>query len=55
MDNKIIDKILNFLEKEVTPPIKKDLKWLRKTITKDLKMLTKEKKRAKKKNYKSKK
>ena len=55
MDNKIIDKILNFLEKEIAPPIKKDLKWLGKTITEDLEKLTKEKKQSKKKNNKLKK
>ena len=41
----IIDKFLNFLEKEVAPPVKKDLKWLQKTITEDLETLTKEKKK----------
>ena len=48
MNNKIIDKFLNFIEKEVVPPIKKDFTWLSKTITKDLKKLTKEKKFLKK-------
>ena len=48
MDNKIIDKFLNFIEKEVVPPIKKDFKWLSKSITKDLEKLTKEKKPSKK-------
>ena len=43
MDNKIIDKLLKFIEKNVTPSIKEDFKWLSKTITKDLEKLTKEK------------
>ena len=42
MDNKIIDKLLKFIEKNVTPSIKEDFKWLGKTITKDLEKLTKE-------------
>ena len=50
MNNKIIDKFLNFIEKEVVPPIKKDFTWLNKTITKDLEKLTKEKKPSKKKD-----
>ena len=50
MNNKIIDKFLNFIEKEVVPPIKKDFTWLSQAITKDLKKLTKEKKQSKKKN-----
>ena len=41
MDNKIIDKLLKFIEKDVTPMVKKDLKWLGKTIIQDLKKLTK--------------
>ena len=41
MNNKIIDKFLNFLEKEVVPPIKKDIAWLGKSITKDLEKITK--------------
>ena len=49
MDNKIIDKLLKLIEKNVTPSIKEDFKWLGKTITKDLKKLTKEKKPPKKK------
>ena len=48
MNNKIIDKFLNFIEKEVVPPIKKDFTWLSKTITKDLEKLTKEKNHLKK-------
>ena len=48
MDNKIIDKFLKFIEKDVVPPIKKDFTWLAKTITKDLGKLTKEKKLPKK-------
>ena len=50
MDNKIINKFLDFIEKDVVPPIKKDLTWLSKTITKDLEKLTKDKKKIKKKN-----
>ena len=53
MDNKIIDKFLKFIEKDVAPPIKKDFKWLGKAITKDLEKLTKEKKPSKKKKNKS--
>ena len=49
MDNKIIDKFLKFIEKDVVPPIKKDFKWLSKTITKDLEKLTKDKKLKKRK------
>ena len=48
MDNKIIDKFIKFIEKNVTPTIKKDFKWLGKVITKDLEKLTKEKKPSKK-------
>ena len=50
MNNKIIDKFLKFIEKDVTPTIKKDFQWLSKTITKDLEKLTKEKKPPKKKD-----
>ena len=53
MKKNIVDKLFNFLEKEITPPIKKDLKWLGKTITEDLEKLTKEKKQSKKKKNKS--
>ena len=53
MNNKIIDKFLKFIEKEVVPPIKKDFTWLSKSITKDLEKLTKEKKPSKKKRNKS--
>ena len=49
MDNKIIDKLLKLIEKNVTPSIKEDFKWLGKAITKDLEKLTKEKKPSKKK------
>ena len=49
MDNKIIDKFLKFIEKDVMPPIKKDFTWLSKTITKDLEQLTKDKKLKKRK------
>ena len=35
---------------DVTPTIKKDFTWLRKTLTKDLEKLTKNKKQSKKKN-----
>ena len=52
MKKNILDKLFNFLEKEVTPPIKKDLKWLSKTITKDLEKLTTEKKSKKNNNKK---
>ena len=48
MNNKIIDKFLNFIEKQVVPPIKKDFTWLSKNITKDLEKLTKDKKNLKK-------
>ena len=48
MDNKIIDKFLNFIEKDVAPTIIKDFTWLGKTITKDLEKLTKDKKQSKK-------
>ena len=50
MKKNIVDKLFNFLEKEVAPPIKKDLKQLIKTITKDLQKLTTEKKSKKKNN-----
>ena len=55
MNNDIIDKFLNFLKKEVSPPIKKDLTWLSKAIIEDLETLTKEKKHSKKKKQESKK
>ena len=48
MNNDIIDKFLNFLKKEVSPPIKKDFKWLSKALIEDLEKLTKEKKQSKK-------
>ena len=48
MNNKIVNKFLKFIEKEVALTIKKDFTWLGKTITKDLKNLTKEKKPSKK-------
>ena len=41
MDNKIIDKFLKFIEKDVVPTIKKDFTWLSKAITKDLEKLKK--------------
>ena len=47
MDNKIIDKLFKFIEKDVVPTIKKDFKGLGKAITKDLEKLTKEKKQSK--------
>ena len=53
MDNKIIDKFLKFIEKDVAPTIKKDFTWLSKAITKDLEKLTKDKKQSKKKKNKS--
>ena len=49
MKNKIIDKFLKFIEKDVSPTIKKDFTWLRKTLTKDLEKLTKNTKQSKKK------
>ena len=52
MDNKIIDKFLKFIEMDVSPTIKKDFTWLRKTLTKDLEKLTKNKKESKKKKNK---
>ena len=52
MKNKIIDKFLKFIEVDVSPTIKKDFTWLRKTLTKDLEKLTKNKKQSKKKNNK---
>ena len=52
MDNKIIDKFLKFIEKNVAPTIKKDFIWLGKAITKDLEKLTKENKPFKKKKNK---
>ncbi len=48
----ILDKFLNFLKKEVSPPIKKDFTWLGKIISEDLENLTKEKKQSKKKKNK---
>ena len=50
---KIIYKFLNFIERDVVPPIKKDFTWLSKTIIKDLKKLTKDKRQTKKKKKKS--
>ena len=49
MENKIIDKFLKFIEKDLSPTIKKDFTRLRKTLTKDLEKLTKNKKQSKKK------
>ena len=49
MDNKIIDKFLKFIEKDISPTVKKDFKWLGKMITKDLEKLTKAEKLSKKK------
>ena len=49
MDNKIIDKILKFIENDISPTVKKDFKWLGKMITKDLEKLTKAEKLSKKK------
>ena len=48
MDNKIIDKVLNFIEKDLMPPIKKDFTCLSKAISKDIKKLTKDKRQSKK-------
>ena len=50
MENKIIDKFLKFIEIDVSPTIKKEFTWLRKTLTKDLEKLTKNKTQSKKKN-----
>ena len=52
-DREIINKFLNFIEKEVIPPIKKDFTWLGKIINEDLENLTKEKKQSKTKKNKS--
>ena len=52
MKNKIIDKFLKFIEMDVSPTIKKDFTWLKKTLTKDLEKLTKNKKQSKKKKNK---
>ena len=52
MENKIIDKFLKFIEIDVFPTIKKDFTWLRKTLTKDLEKLTKNKKQSEKKKNK---
>ena len=52
MHNKIIDKFLKFIEKDVMPPIKKDFTWLSKTIAKDLEKLTIDKKQLKKRKKK---
>ena len=49
MDNKIINRFLKFIERDVTPAIKKDFKRIGKAITKDLEKLTKEKKQSQKK------
>ena len=53
MGNKIIDKFLKFIEKDVAPTIKKDFIWLGKSITKDLEKLIKKKKPFKQKMNKS--
>ena len=53
MNNKIIDKFLNFIEKDVASTIKKDFTWLAKSITKDVEKLTNKKKPSKKKKNKS--
>ena len=50
MENRIIDKFLKFIEKNVSSTIKKDFKWIGKIITEDLEKFTKEKKRAEKKD-----
>ena len=50
MENKIIDKFLKFLQTDVGSNIKKDFKWLSKTITEDLEKLTQKKKKSKKKD-----
>ena len=38
-DNDILNKFFNFLKKDVSPPIKKDLKWLSEAINEDLQKL----------------
>ncbi len=48
MENKIIDKFLKFIERDLAPTVKKDFTWLVKAINKDLKKLTKEKNPTKK-------
>ena len=50
MENKIINNFIKFIEKNVTPSIKKDFKWLEKAITEDLEKITKENNISKKKN-----
>lgn len=50
MNNKIIDKFLKYIKKDISPTIKKDFQRLGKAITKDLGKLTKEKKPFKKKD-----
>ena len=50
MENKIINNFLKFIEKNVTPSIKKDFKWIGKIITEDLEKFTTEKKRTEKKD-----
>ena len=53
MNNKIIDKFLKFIEKDVVPVIQKDFTRLSKALTKDLEKLTTDKKQSKKKKNKS--
>ena len=50
MENKIIDKFLKFIKKDVGSIIKKDFNWLGKTIVEDLEKLTQKKKKSKKKD-----
>ncbi len=50
MDNKIIDKFLKFIQKEVGSNIKKDFKWFSKTIAEDLEKITQRKNKSKKKD-----
>ena len=48
MDNKIINKFLKFVSKEVTPTIKKDFRLLSQVTRRDLEKFTKEKEFTKK-------
>jgi len=54
MSDKIVNKFLNFLEKEMLPPIKRDFSWFNQILAEDLEKLTKSNKKSKKKKYKSK-
>ncbi len=43
----MINKIFKFVEKKLAPPLKKDLKWISKTLKEDLETLTTNKKKSK--------